>query len=115
MPVELPGRNTRTKDPKLTDMTSLVDAIIPAILPYLDRPFVLFGNSMGAWVAYALTQELANRGLPLPLQIFVAANRSPKLAGPKNDVDPVQMHKLPAAEFWKNMERRYGPNPNLVS
>jgi hypothetical protein len=59
-------------------------------------------------------QELAARGGPLPLKLYASANRSPLLAGACHDVDPTVMHRLPAADFWAAMGRRYGRNPNLV-
>jgi surfactin synthase thioesterase subunit len=113
--VELPGRNTRINEPKPSSMAELVEAMVEALAPLLPgRPFALFGHSMGAWVAFALAQELAARGLQLPLCLYVSGMRSATLAGMAHDVDGAQMHTLPAAEFWAAMERRYGRNPDLV-
>lgn len=114
MPIELPGRNTRMKEPRHKSMASLINALIDGISQYLDRPFCLMGHSMGGWVAYALTQELLLRNMALPLKLYVSGVRSPTLAGVENDIDQTLMHKLKGEEFWKAMERRYGPNPNLV-
>ena len=62
----------------------------------------------------ACLQELAALGGPLPLKLYASANRSPLLAGACHDVDPTVMHRLPGADFWAAMDRRYGRNPNLV-
>ncbi|GAB4816356.1 hypothetical protein N2152v2_003402 [Parachlorella kessleri] len=95
-------------------MQELVAALLAALLPLLEeQPFALFGHSMGAWVAFALAQELQRRGGPLPLKLYASANRSPLLAGVANDVDPAEMHRLPKAQFWEHMEARYGRKPEL--
>jgi surfactin synthase thioesterase subunit len=36
----------------------LLDAMTPALLPYLDKPFALFGHSMGAIIAFELARKL---------------------------------------------------------
>ena len=114
LPVELPGRNSRMKEPRLENMSALVEAILQGIGPLLNEgPFAFFGHSMGAWVAYSLTKELQRRGGPLPVTLFVSGNRSPTLAGIENDLDPVSMHTLEPHDFWNAMERRYGENPDL--
>ncbi|KAK9823821.1 hypothetical protein WJX72_005736 [[Myrmecia] bisecta] len=115
MPVELPGRNSRMRDPKHTSMRALVDSCLQpedGILPLLrEKPYALFGHSMGAWVAYELAQEMQQRGEPLPLALYASANRAPHLAS--QDVDATQLHSLPSAAFWPAFERRYGHNPSL--
>ena len=70
LPIELPGRNSRVGEPPHQTMQSLVDAVIEAIMPLLrEKPFVLFGHSMGAWVAYEVTLALLRRGAPLPVKV----------------------------------------------
>lgn len=57
MPVELPGHNSRGKEPPITSMKALVEAMATALAPLMsEMPFALFGHSMGAWVVYALAQ-----------------------------------------------------------
>ncbi|HEY4595173.1 MAG TPA: alpha/beta fold hydrolase, partial [Thermoanaerobaculia bacterium] len=56
-PVQLPGRESRLREPALTSTESMVPAIADALAPYLNLPFVLFGHSMGAAIAFALARE----------------------------------------------------------
>ncbi|PRW20337.1 gramicidin biosynthesis [Chlorella sorokiniana] len=112
--VELPARASRMKDAPIDSMRQLMDEMLPELLPILrERPFVFFGHSMGSWLAYQATQELVRRGWPLPLKVFISANRSPLLAGPEHDLSKTLMHRLPEEKFWEEMKVRYGDNQNM--
>lgn len=76
-PIQLPGREGRFTEPAIDDPRALVDALHQAIRPWLDRPFVLFGYSMGALVAHALAQHLQDTDGPLPQRLVLAACSSP--------------------------------------
>src|SRR4051794_36920377 len=68
--VQPPGRETRFREPPFTDWRSLVVSLADA-LP-ADRPFALFGHSLGALLAFELARELRRRGGPPPDHLFVA-------------------------------------------
>jgi surfactin synthase thioesterase subunit len=108
-PVRLPGRETRMGEAALTRLSDLVDAIREAILPWLDRPFALFGHSMGALLSFELTRALAAAGDPLPDQLIVSARRAPHL--PERETD---MHSLEEPRFIAELGRRYGPRATLL-
>src|SRR3954466_6236608 len=48
-PVQLPGRENRVNEVPYTSMPTLVAELGSVIRPYLDKPFVFFGHSMGAF------------------------------------------------------------------
>jgi medium-chain acyl-[acyl-carrier-protein] hydrolase len=77
--VQLPGRENRLAEPPLDDATAIVPELLAGIRPYLDRPFVIFGHSMGALLAFELARELRRRGLPQPRHLFLSAHRAPHL------------------------------------
>src|SRR5437763_15736405 len=56
--IQFPGRGSRLLEPPPTQMMPLVDATARALLPYLDRPFVFFGHSLGALISFELAQLL---------------------------------------------------------
>ena len=47
VPVELPGRGARLKEPPYDSLPALIDALTEAILPALDAPFAFFGHEHG--------------------------------------------------------------------
>ncbi len=102
--VQLPGRESRYKEPKFTDIHETAKALADSIKPYLDRPYGLFGYSMGALVAFELMRELRCRGEPLPIQLFVAAMRAPQTP----PVCPSLIH-LPNDSFLEKMRHYYDP------
>jgi surfactin synthase thioesterase subunit len=48
------------------------------LAPHLDRPFALFGHSMGGLVAFELARTLRVLGRPSPEHLFVSAHRGPQ-------------------------------------
>ncbi|MEQ1848829.1 MAG: alpha/beta fold hydrolase, partial [Nitrospira sp.] len=62
--VQLPGREGRLTMPPYTSMRPLVQAIGNAILPFLDKPYVLFGHSLGGLIAFELARYLHDLGVP---------------------------------------------------
>lgn len=75
--LEAPGRNVR-RGALCTDAAQLAATYLDDIRPWTDRPYALFGHSMGAVAAYELTLELAARGLPLPHWLGLSALNPPE-------------------------------------
>ncbi|MFC4031589.1 thioesterase II family protein [Streptomyces polygonati] len=72
--VQLPGRQDRRFEPADLTIEPLVESLRDALLAELDdRPFALFGHSMGGLVAYRLALELERAGDPTPILIGAAA------------------------------------------
>jgi surfactin synthase thioesterase subunit/glycosyltransferase involved in cell wall biosynthesis len=74
----LPGRENRAVEPPPQSMTELVGALADAIQPFLNRPYGLFGHSMGAVVAFELAQLLRERNQPQPRALYVSGARAPR-------------------------------------
>lgn len=104
--VQPPGRESRFRDPPCRRIEDLVLPVVEALLPFLDRPFAVFGHSMGAIVASEFVCELSRRGARLPLHLFVSGRRAPHLPDP----DP-PFSTLPDAQFVAEIQRRYGGIP----
>ncbi|MGW3957639.1 thioesterase II family protein [Streptomyces sp. NPDC004752] len=78
--IQYPGREDRFDDPASAGMGELVTAVADAVLPLLDRPYALFGHSMGSAVAWELAHELDRRGAPGPRRFFASGRAAPGTA-----------------------------------
>lgn len=75
--VQLPGRGPRMLEDPMTRINAMADAILPEILPLLDKPYALFGHSMGGMLAFEVARRLARAGAPSPRSLFVCASNGP--------------------------------------
>jgi medium-chain acyl-[acyl-carrier-protein] hydrolase len=103
-PVQLPGRESRLREPPFDSSELLIQALVEALQPWLrDLPFVFFGHSMGAMIAFELARELRRRGQALPQHLFVSGRRAPQI--PYED-EPI--HALPEPEFIEKLRELEG-------
>lgn len=79
VPVALPGRERRLREEPLRTVEKVAEALTPVLLEDADRPYALFGHSMGALVAYETTLRMAAAGLP-PYRLFASGSRAPHRA-----------------------------------
>lgn len=105
VPVQYPGHETRIDEAPLERMDDMVEGLAAAIAPLLDRPYVLFGYSMGARLAFALARRLGDADLCLPSALIVAAHVPPDRAS-----DAARAIGLSDAAF-KEILRVYGGMP----
>lgn len=79
IPIELPGRGRRLREPLHTSATGLVDQLFSELQEELQAgPFAIFGHSMGGMLAFQLTHEILDRGLTPPVRLFLSAVRPPR-------------------------------------
>ncbi|MER7996106.1 thioesterase domain-containing protein [Micromonospora chalcea] len=77
-PVQLPGRENRiTEDPRFS-----VAEVADAIASRADRPYAIYGHSMGGRLGFDVVRELRRTGRPLPLRLYVGGARAPHVRTP---------------------------------
>ena len=106
--VILPGRGSRSDEPRYVDAEACVRGLADELDDLLSRPHVLLGHSMGAVLAYSLAQQRIARGLRAPEAVIVAAYFAPHLHGPVHDLHLGEDHEL-AMEL-----ARYGGLPDEI-
>ncbi len=107
-PVLLPGREARFRERPFKRMEPLVAGLCGGLAGHLDRPFALFGHSMGALIAFELCRALEREGFS-PSCLLVSGSRPPHASFSDADV-----YGLPDEEFLDCLHRRYRAIPDAV-
>jgi medium-chain acyl-[acyl-carrier-protein] hydrolase len=76
--IQLPGREDRVCEPAFSNASELCTQLVAVLAPYLDRPYALFGHSMGGLIAFELVRLLRTIGAPSPIHLFVSAHSGPR-------------------------------------
>jgi medium-chain acyl-[acyl-carrier-protein] hydrolase len=93
----------------LTRFRDLVDAAAAGLGSHFDRPFALFGHSMGGLLAFEVARTLAARGAALPIHLFVSGRRAPHLSASHPPIS-----HLDHDAFVAEVRRRYDGIPEEV-
>ncbi|MDE1461043.1 thioesterase II family protein [Spartinivicinus poritis] len=93
-PAYLPGRGIRFDETPIDQLDCLTNKLLSAITPYLNRPYAFFGHSMGALIAYELTQKICQAGLTQPEHLFVSGRQAPHLSRKKNNIHHLSDNEL---------------------
>ncbi len=106
--VRLPGRHTRIGERPHHDWDELLHRLSRVVCAVVDRPFALFGHSLGAMIAYELTRRLGAGAAPH--RLLLAGCRAP-------DVPPLlpAIHRLPDEEFTRNLCLVAGTQPEVLA
>ncbi|HEV2148792.1 MAG TPA: thioesterase domain-containing protein, partial [Longimicrobiaceae bacterium] len=107
--VQLPGRDGRRGEEPLTRVTPVVDALASAMEPLLDRPYAVFGHSLGGLLGFELVRELRRRGAPLPAHLFVSASRAPHLPDQRPPI-----HRLPEDRLITELRKMNGTPEEIL-
>lgn len=75
--VQLPGRANRLFEPPHSNMDSLITELVDVISGLLDKPYILFGHSLGSRVAFELLDKCNRLQLPIPKHFVASGSRGP--------------------------------------
>jgi medium-chain acyl-[acyl-carrier-protein] hydrolase len=107
--VQLPGRESRLREQPFNNVFPLIDALENVIYPLLDKPFALFGYSMGSLIAFELARRLRQSYSLEPEHLFFSSRRSPDVA-----------EKLPLItgldnqDFINEIQKRFQSIPQVI-
>jgi medium-chain acyl-[acyl-carrier-protein] hydrolase len=69
--IQLPGRGRRLGEPHIRRLAPLSRIVAQELLPYLDKPFVFFGHSLGALLCFETARSLRRENRRQPAHLFV--------------------------------------------
>ncbi|NML37845.1 thioesterase [Chitinophaga sp. G-6-1-13] len=108
IPLELPGRGKRMTAPLLHDFEEAADDIYRQIITQRNHmPFMIFGHSLGAYLALAAAQRLEQQQQP-PACIFTSGNAGPGIRSTHN------WHQLNDQDFIEKLTTLGGLPPEFL-
>ncbi|MES2826395.1 MAG: alpha/beta fold hydrolase [Pseudomonadota bacterium] len=108
--VQLPGRGIRLTETPLQTMTELVKAIFLALEKLSPKPFIFYGHSMGARVAYELTLMLGYLQRRLPIHFIASGSVAPCIERTKENT-----YHLPDEDFIKKIGELNGSSTEVLA
>lgn len=109
-PIQPPGRETRRAEAHYGQIAALVPQLAEALLPELDVPYAIFGNSVGAVTAFELARFLEAGLQRPPSRLIVAASAAPRHAATL--LPPVD--RLSDGELVELLSARFGGIPAVL-
>ncbi|MFJ5725451.1 thioesterase II family protein [Streptomyces sp. NPDC093149] len=85
LPRLLPGREARRREPRVTGREALLADVMNTFARTPDAPYVLYGHSLGAMIAYTVTRALHEARLPGPALLALGACPPPDAASELSD------------------------------
>ncbi len=110
-PLQLPGRENRRDEQCIEDADEMVNALEQVLRTHADRPFALYGHSVGALLAYRLARRLADTHGDRLRHLFVAAftcpsrGANPLLSRVASACQDLGLPELPAADVLLREQR----------
>ncbi len=106
--IEIPGRGQRLSEPLRTRIDDLIPDIASALLNELDRPFAIFGHSMGTLLGFELTHYLREQYGKEPVYLFFSGRGAPGLPSTEAPI-----HQLSKDDFIRQI-KEYNGTPKEV-
>jgi medium-chain acyl-[acyl-carrier-protein] hydrolase len=107
--IHLPGRENRIREPRMTDLIPLVRLLALEMLPFLDRPFVCFGHSLGALLAFEVVRRLRSEYQRNPNLLVVSGRGAPQRSLRAN-----KLHRLNDEDLVRAVKDLQGTDPAVL-
>lgn len=108
-PVLLPGRESRITERPFNAMDDLMDPLVEGLSAYLDRPYVIFGHSVGAAIGYEFARRLTGGPGRAPAGLLVSGRRAPQ-----TPVRVPHRHMSDDASFMASVAKMGGTPPEVL-
>ena len=100
IPLELPGRGDRVNERLLIDINAMVEDLLGQMNRYTNKPYILYGHSMGGILAYLVAKRISNDNIHLPECLVITGCEGPSV---KNDAQKARS-LLPSVEFFEELK-----------
>jgi acyl transferase domain-containing protein/surfactin synthase thioesterase subunit/acyl carrier protein len=105
--IEPPGRQTRIDEPPIRDLKTYLQRLVPALLPFLDKPFAVYGHCLGALTLFETVRTLMRDHRIAPKHVFVSGTRAPDELQRPQDFETKLLERLLALPGYSVFEPIY--------
>lgn len=77
--VQLPGRENRFSEPLTNNLNDIVTKLSEGFAVYKDKPFFVFGHSLGALISFEFVKSIHKLYSLYPRHIIISATKAPHL------------------------------------
>jgi surfactin synthase thioesterase subunit len=108
--ISLPGRGKRSGEQLVTNIDVLIEDLFNQVIARINGPYLFYGHSMGALLAYLLSKEIIRRKLPAPVYLFFTG-----CAGPSAENHEAHYFQLPKLQFIEAIKEMEGIPPDVLA
>jgi medium-chain acyl-[acyl-carrier-protein] hydrolase len=105
-----PGRSYRLQETPFNDMEKLIDDLMQVLPSILDKPYVIFGHSLGSRIGFELIHRCQSLGLRLPDHFIASGSRGPQVPCLEE-----QSYHLPDDQFILKLKEMDGTPEELLN
>jgi len=106
--IQLPGRESRFSEPLLDNISDIVNELSLNFHNYLDKPYILFGHSIGALISFEFTRTLRKKAMQQPKSLIISGTKAPQVPLKRSPI-----HRLPTPELIQKI-REYNGIPRDI-
>ena len=109
--IQLPGRESRIREPLITDIGALTDEICRALEPFHGDACVFFGHSLGGLVSFEVARKLRSSNRPRQdlRGLIVSGSPAPQMRTQGNSI-----HDLPHDQFIEKIRNLNGTPQEIL-
>lgn len=107
--VQLPGREERFNEPLLKNISQIVSNLCEHFNNYLDKPFIFFGHSTGALIAFEFARALRKHGISGLKHLIASGTKAPQILLKKYPI-----HNLPNFKFIEELKKYNGISDYII-
>lgn len=79
IPIQLPGRENRFAEPLTNNLEDIVNALTEGFYLYKEKPFFVFGHSLGGLITFEFIKSIHQRYSLYPRHIIISATKAPHM------------------------------------
>lgn len=108
--IQLPGRENRFGETLIDKMEVIVESMYDHFLNFHDKPYIFFGHSLGALVAFEFAKKLQERGHSGLKHLIVSGSRAPHVPLGRRPI-----YNLPDLELFDEIQKYNGIPQDLLN